>query len=141
MADTHDLVQETLLQTFLHIEQFEPRGELALQVYLRQAIANRVRDELRRFARRPPTDALGDDVRDEAPSPLLAAIGSEAAERYERALERLSEADRELIVARVELGGTYEEIAAALGKPTAEAARKACERALLRLAREMGHRP
>lgn len=49
LSDTHDLVQDTLLRTFKHIERFEPRGDLALQVYLRQAVANRVRDELRRF--------------------------------------------------------------------------------------------
>lgn len=137
MADTHDLVQETLLQTFKHIERFEPRGELALQVYLRQAVANRVRDELRRFGRRPLRDPLGDAHAAPEPSPLDEAIGSEAAERYERALAALSEADRELIVARVEMSYTYEELAAALGKPSAEAARKASERALVRLAAGM----
>jgi RNA polymerase sigma-70 factor (ECF subfamily) len=139
-ADTHDLVQETLLGTFKHIERFETRGELALQVYLRQAVANRIRDELRRFARRPNVDPLGDSAPDAGPSPLDLAIGSEAAERYERALERLDQTDRELIVARLELGSTYEEVAAALGRPSTEAARKACERALVKLAQEMGHR-
>ena len=137
MADTHDLVQETLLQTFKHIERFEPRGELALQAYLRQAVANRVRDELRRFGRRPGRDPLSDGHPGQAPSPLDEAIGSEAAERYERALASLSETDREVIVARVEMGYSYEELAAALGKPSAEAARKASERALVRLAAVM----
>src|SRR5512147_836126 len=61
VADTHDLVQDTLLRTFKHIGRFESRGELALQVYLRQAVANRVRDELRRFARRPGAEPLPDD--------------------------------------------------------------------------------
>ena len=37
-----------------------------------------------------------------APSPLEETIGSEALERYESALARLSPSDRELIVARVE---------------------------------------
>ena len=41
--------------------------------------------------------------------------------------------DREAIIARVELGFTYEEVAAALGKPSANAARMAVERALVRL--------
>src|SRR5687768_6490718 len=54
MADTQDLVQETLLQTFRKIEGFECRGEGALQAYLRQALMNRIRDELRRFDRRGP---------------------------------------------------------------------------------------
>ena len=45
--------------------------------------------------------------------------------------------DREAIIGRVELGLSYQELAEALGKPSAEAARKAAERALLRLAEEM----
>jgi DNA-directed RNA polymerase specialized sigma24 family protein len=40
-------------------------------------------------------------------------------ERYERALQQLSEADREAIVGRLELGYSYEELAEALGKPSA----------------------
>jgi RNA polymerase sigma-70 factor (ECF subfamily) len=137
MTDTHDLVQETLLQTFRNIEGFERRGELALQAYLRQAVSNRVRDELRRHARRPGMETLASGHADEGVSPLDAAIGSEAAERYEAALERLKPEERELIVARVEMGYTYQELADAVGKPTPEAARKASERALVRLAEEM----
>src|SRR5574338_527944 len=44
LADTDDLVQETLLQTFKRLEAFEPRGVGALRAYLRQAILNRIRD-------------------------------------------------------------------------------------------------
>src|SRR4029078_9466316 len=58
MADTQDLVQETLFQTFKRIEAFEPRGEGALQAYLRQAVLNRIREELRRAKRRAPRSAL-----------------------------------------------------------------------------------
>jgi len=42
-----------------------------------------------------------------------------------------------VIIARVEMGYTFEELAETLGKPTAEAARKAAHRALVRLAEEM----
>jgi DNA-directed RNA polymerase specialized sigma24 family protein len=45
--------------------------------------------------------------------------------------------DREAIIARVELGYTYEELGVMLDKPTAEAARKTAQRALVRLAEEM----
>src|ERR1041385_5515770 len=55
VADTHDLVQDVLLQTFKRLEGFDPKGEEALQAYLRQALMNRVRDELRRHRRRPGT--------------------------------------------------------------------------------------
>jgi len=45
--------------------------------------------------------------------------------------------EREAIIARIELGYSYEELAAALNKPTADAARKTAQRALVRLAEEM----
>lgn len=58
-------------------------------------------------------------------------------ERYERALARLKPDDQDAIVARVEMGYTYEELAEWLGKPSPDAARKAAQRALVRLAQEM----
>ena len=137
MADTDDLVQDTLLQTFKRIESFEPRRVGALQAYLRQAVLNRVRDEVRRKGRRPDSIDLdgvelgGDD------SPLEQAIGREAVENYERALQRLRPEEREAIIARVELGYSYEALAEALAKPSVDAARKTAQRALLRLAEEM----
>jgi RNA polymerase sigma factor (sigma-70 family) len=137
LADTDDLVQDALTQTFKRLDDFEVRGVGALRAYLRQAVTNRIRDELRRKGRHPSvTDLDGIEV-DEADSPLEQAIGREAVGRYERALQRLTAEERELIIARVEQGYSYEELAEALGKPTAEAARKAARRALLRLAAEM----
>jgi RNA polymerase sigma-70 factor (ECF subfamily) len=136
-TDTDDLVQETLLQTFRRIGEFEPRRVGALQAYLRQAVLNRVRDELRRKARRPTVTEL-DSLEDvAAQSPLEAAIGRQAVDEYEQALGRLKPEHREAIIARLEIGYTYEELAQALGKPSAEAARKTARRALLRLAEEM----
>ena len=136
-ADTQDLVQETLIQTCRKLEAFEPRREGALQAYLRQALMNRIRDELRRYSRRGQPAAVDSQITDAAPSPLEQAIGRQATERYEAALARLRPEDREAIIARVEMGYSYEELAAALGKPTPEAARKAAQRALVRLAAEM----
>jgi RNA polymerase sigma factor (sigma-70 family) len=137
LADTDDLVQDTLLRTFSKMEDFEPRNVGALQAYLRQAVLNRVRDELRRKGRAPAMVDL-DDVRLEArESPLEEAIGREAIDRYETALARLRPEERETIIARVEMDYSYEEMAQALDKPSAEAARKAARRALLRLAEEM----
>src|SRR5262245_10703587 len=137
IADTQDLVQETLLQTFKRIERFEPRGDGALQAYLRQGILNRIRDEFRRAGRRPANAALDSQKPDSAASPLEEAIGRQAVERYETALQRLRAEDREAIVARIELGFTHEQLATLLGKPSANAARMAVERALVRLAAEM----
>jgi RNA polymerase sigma-70 factor (ECF subfamily) len=126
-----------LLQTFKRIGDFEPRRVGALQAYLRQAVLNRLRDELRRKSRRPNTTDL-DGVEDVAArSPLEVAIGGRAVEEYEEALGRLTPEEREAIIARIEIGYTYDELADALGKPSAEAARKTARRALLRLAEEM----
>jgi len=68
VADTQDLVQETLLQTFKRIDKFEMRGDGALQAYLRQGILNRIRNEYRRAARRPSPEALDSQAQDGAPS-------------------------------------------------------------------------
>jgi RNA polymerase sigma-70 factor (ECF subfamily) len=137
LADTDDLVQDTLLQTFKRIDAFEPRRVGALQAYLRQAVLNRIRNELRRKGRQPDaTDLDGLEV-ESAESPLEQVIGSEAVERYESALQRLTVEEREAIIARVEMGYSYEELAEALDKPTPDAARKAAHRALVKLAEEM----
>ena len=141
LADTDDLVQDTLLRTFKRIDDFEPRRVGALQAYLREAVLNRIRDELRRKRRRPQIEELDGQELDHAPSPVEEAIGREAVDRYERALSRLRPEEREAIIARVEMGYTYEELAEALGKPSPDAARKAAERALVRLAEEMKTRP
>jgi RNA polymerase sigma-70 factor (ECF subfamily) len=58
-------------------------------------------------------------------------------DRYEHALRALTPQDREAIIARVEMGYSYDEIAEALGKPTADAARKTAQRALVKLVEEM----
>ena len=137
LADTDDLVQDTLAQTFKRLDAFEPRRVGALQAYLRQAVLNRVRNELRRKGRQPhATDLDGIEI-ESLESPLEQAIGREAVDRYEGALQRLTTEEREAIIARVEMGYSYEELAEALGKPTSEAARKAARRALVRLAEEM----
>src|SRR5262245_59821821 len=38
LADTQDVVQDAVLQTFKQLKTFEARGEGALQAYLRQAV-------------------------------------------------------------------------------------------------------
>jgi RNA polymerase sigma-70 factor (ECF subfamily) len=137
LSDTEDLVQETIISALRHIDHIEIRGEGALQAYLRRAVLNRIRDELRRHGRRGLVETLDENVRTKEDSPLEVAIGNEAHERYEAALARLNAGDREAVIARIELGQTYAEIASALGKPSTEAARMAVNRALARLARFM----
>ena len=140
LSDTDDLVQDALVQTFKKIEDFEPRGVGALQGYLRQAVLNRLRDELRRRARMPEMAEMTAVEIESGDSPLELAIGREGVERYEQALQSLRPEEREVIIGRIELGYSYEELAQILGKPSADAARKAAQRALMRLAEELRDR-
>ena len=140
LSDTADLVQHAIVGALRHLDRFEPRRRDALRAYLRQAIRNRVLDELRRHGRRPlhvPMD--GADLAAEAGlSPLARLLSREQEERLHRAMDRLRAEDRELVIARLELGYNYSQIALATGRPSPDAARMAVHRALLRLAEEMG---
>jgi RNA polymerase sigma factor (sigma-70 family) len=137
LADTADLVQDVMLQTFQRLDRFEPRGQRALQAYLRQSIHNRIRDELRRVGRTPSSQLVDSSLLDRSPSPLHQAMDQEAAERYKAALARLVPGDRELIVGRFELEYSYDQLALATRRRTPDAARMAVKRALVRLAHQM----
>ena len=130
-------VQETVIATLRHLDDFEPHGEGALQGYLRRALINAVRTVLRRANVRPPLVAAGSDVLDPAPNPLETIIDSEMLTRYEAALQRLSAIERDAVVARIEFSMSYSEVAALLDKPSADAARIIVSRALVKLTREM----
>ena len=137
IAETSDVVQDTVIATFKRLDSFEARGEGALQAYLRQAVVNRIRNHVRRAIGQPPAATLDSHVEHEGTSPLEAAIGRQTEERYEAALERLAPGDREAIVTRVEFGMSFAEVAEVLGKPSPDAARMTVVRALVRLADEM----
>ena len=140
VIDTSDLVQDTLLHAFTRITAFEPRGDGALRAYLRQAVENRIRDELRRVARRPAVDNLDTDnqVPGGGPSPLDRAIDDQTWARYLSALKRLTPRERRLVVGRAELGYSFAQLAYIDGRASPDAARMALKRALVRLASEMG---
>lgn len=140
VADTRDVVHEALLRTLDRLPAFRPRHRLALQAYLRQAVKNRIRDELRRLERRPilSEEALSLEAPSHAPSPLDAVLDNERAERYRRALASLTPQEQELVVARFELGYTFDQIALLAGRPSGDAARMALRRAVLKLVEELG---
>ncbi len=137
MADTDDLVQVTLYRALNRVEAFEPRHEGAFLAYLRQSLLNALRQEVRRAARRPSAQAPAEEPEDPTASVVERAIGRETLERYETALMGLTEDQREAAMLRLEFGFSYPEIAEAMGKPSANAARMLVVRALLRLAETM----
>ena len=61
LSDTDDLVQDTLIRSVANLDHFEARGEGALQAYLRGAVMNRIRDEIRRQRRTPAVEPLDSD--------------------------------------------------------------------------------
>jgi RNA polymerase sigma-70 factor, ECF subfamily len=136
--DTEDIVQDTLMQSVRRLDAFSPEHDRAFCAYLCEALRNRLRDAMRRATRRPPGRPLEDVAPTPNPSPLELAVGEQTLRRYEQALNRLREPDRELIVGRVELGLDYKELATLMNKPSLTATRVAVSRALLRLATEMG---
>jgi RNA polymerase sigma-70 factor (ECF subfamily) len=137
LAETQDLVQDAVMRALPRLKTFEARHPGALQAYLRQAITNHIRDEIRKVNTRPTATELRDSHADLGPSPLEEAIGHEGLERYEAALETLRPADREAIIARLELQQSYEEIAIAIDKPSPDAARMAVARAVKALIKAM----
>jgi RNA polymerase sigma-70 factor (ECF subfamily) len=133
LLDTDDVVQDALMNTFRRLDDFTPRHDGALMAYLRQAVANRIRMELRR--RHPVADASiePDGLASSLPSPLETVVGRDAFARYEQALAQLDEDDRAAVIGRFEMGLSYDALARALERPSSEAARKAVERAVRRL--------
>lgn len=138
IADTDDLVQVALLKAFHRVGEFESRREGAFLAYLRTILLNSVRDELRRSVRRPEVTEIDDEmVGDEGPSILDELIGRDRMRRYEAALGRLTEQQREAVILRIEFGMSHREVAEAMGKPNADAARMTVARALAQLARAL----
>jgi RNA polymerase sigma-70 factor (ECF subfamily) len=133
LLDTDDVVQDALLNTFRRLDNFQPRHDGALLAYLRQAVVNRIRMELRRASPDLDESAEPDGLPSSLPSPLENAVSREAFARYERSLAQLDEDDRAAIVGRFEMGYSYDTLARVMERHSAEAARKLTERALRRL--------
>ena len=138
LHDTGDLVQDVLISTLERLDLIDVRGPGLFQAYVRKAVLNRIRDQVR-SARKRAGGEVPESVEDRAPSPLEVAIGTDVLERYERALATLGEEEGRLLHLRVELQFSYEEIAAITERPTPDAARMATQRALRKLAEIMGH--
>lgn len=139
LLDTVDLVQDTFLRVIEGLDRVEVRGPTGFQAYVRQAILNRIKDEIGWARRRPGPDGVPEDLVDPLPSPLEVAIGADVLDRYEHALEQLSEEAQQLLHLRIELDFDYPEIAGMTGRPTADAARMAVRRALNALTQVMEH--
>lgn len=133
VAETQDLIQDTLLRALQNLGEFRSTREGAFFGYLRSIALNAVRDELRRLARRPSAGPVPEELPSPGQSPLELSLGRQKLEAYEAALASLPALHQEAIILRLEFDLSYEEIAEALGKPSANAARMMVTRALVQL--------
>lgn len=136
LAETDDLVQITLIRALDHVAGFEPRHEGAFLAYLRRILLNSIRDEVRRVNRRPEREPFTENLSD--PALVSEMVGSDVLMAYEAALATIPEEHQQAVILRVEFGFSYEEVAQAIGSPSANAARMTVTRALARLAKAMG---
>jgi RNA polymerase sigma factor (sigma-70 family) len=135
-ANTEDVVQDAVLNLLKGIKRVRYRSVGELQAYLRTSVVNRIRDLIRGTRRRGTPLELGDALRDSAPSPLETAIMHQELSAFLAALQRLRPADRQVIIWRIEIGYSVDEIADRLGKSKAAAA-MTVSRAMARLAAEL----
>ena len=132
-ANTEDVLQDAVLRTLPRLSRFRHDTVGSLQAFLCTVVMNRIRDLIRKSKRHGTTIATdAEPLADDEPSPLELAIRQQNVERFLAALQQLAPSDRQLIIWRIELGWSVDEIALQLGK-TKAAARMGVRRALERL--------
>lgn len=136
-VDTDDLVQEAVVKLWDGLPRIRGRHRRVVRAFLRTTIRRRITDEVRRAQKVEVSAVDGPEPVSPEADPLLERLRSEEISRYREALGRLSELDQTLIVGRLELAFSYEQLALATGKASPDAARVAVRRAVLRLAEEM----
>ena len=134
LPDAEHRVHDVIAEVLRLVGHASPDGPKALHAYLRDEVMNRLRGQWGPDVGQPSPVAFGADIASQFTSPLEAAMGKETLERYEAALADLDADDREVVIARVEWGMDDDELAAALGLPTAQAARSAVRTATFKLA-------
>ena len=141
LFDTSDLVQEALLGAIQSLHSIKAVSPGSFQAYVRQAVLNRIRDQVRWARRRAGSEDVSEDLVDVSPTPLESAIGTDTVRRFEEGLAHLSEEDRQLLHLRLELDIGYAEIALLTGRNTPDAARMSVHRAFRKLALLMQEGP
>jgi RNA polymerase sigma-70 factor (ECF subfamily) len=90
-----DVVQDVFVTVYRRLAEFEGRSQLKTWIF--GILRHTVRD-LRRSARRKPTEALADEPSDSRPSPHERAIHEESTRLLSRLLATLDEDQREVFV-------------------------------------------
>lgn len=118
-ADASDMTQEVLIKIFRHIGSFSGNSKFSTWVY--RVATNTCLDELKKIKRRSTysLDAELDtgenevvvQVRDEAPTPDIAAEQKELSAAVGKAIKRLSPDHSAVVILRDIQGMSYEEVA------------------------------
>ena len=152
--DEEDVVQDTLLEAFRSLEEFEPRSAGAFLHWLSRLAENNLRDAVRRQRARkrgggrvrPMADLSGSYLvssvlSGRAPAPSEAARSNELLERIESALIALPERERRVFVMRKLCGLPYEQIARELGLQAESSASSLYSRVLAQLSSRLSGPP
>lgn len=131
-CDPWDLVQDACLGAITHLRTLRSGETRHLEAYLRRSIRNRICDEVRRSRKVETAWSDAHDRDDTSPSPHALAVAAEERQRLLAAAADLPEIYRQLVVGRLELGLSYEELARLTGRSLA-AVRRAASRAVARL--------
>jgi len=118
-ADAEDVVQETLMGAFQHLNRF--RGHSSVKTWLTAILANQAAMQRRTRARRkvvPLHEEEGDSAAlEEVPEAGSAAEQTDARLDVQAVLSALSPEHRQVIVLREYEGMSYQEMAEVLGVP------------------------
>lgn len=130
---TRDIVQDAAMGVWRNVNTLDLRKPGDLEAYLREAVINRIRDRARRIQREPLLVSVDPDLKDDLPTPLTIALSGERWARYQAAFSELTVQQREALIARTEMGCSWEQVAEAINSPSPAAARMLFNRAVERL--------
>lgn len=145
LGDTHDLVQDTMMQVFRRLPGFQPRHAGAFFGYVRRTLHNNIVNRVRGSKGAGAFEVLDDEnearlIRPETPEREHQIDVQRRFARYEVELEQLKPEYREVIIARNEMGLAWDEIAELMQK-SAGAVQMQYHRAVLKLAEQMAQPP
>jgi RNA polymerase sigma-70 factor (ECF subfamily) len=117
--DAKDIVQESLLDAFLHLDRFEGRADL--RTWLNRIVVNCALDHLRALRRRPdayqpqPLSEITDTAASASPDPERLAASADWRRLVVAAMEGMSPLERVTFALRHFQGRSIAEIAVAVG--------------------------
>jgi RNA polymerase sigma-70 factor, ECF subfamily len=117
--DAKDVVQDSLLNAYLHLDQFERRADL--RTWLNRIVVNCALDHLRGLRRRPdlhdprPLEDVAETAASSSPDPERLAASADCGRQVSQAMSTLSPLERVTFALRHFEGCSINEISQTLG--------------------------